>query len=378
MEDLTDILDDLTNLDFNEDEQRLLDEKYKNRTQVDINEPFYKGSKFTVNLTQLLSIVLGLGVCMYVGDKFKSIYIPAFSITFLLLIFIEIGKRFSLGKVDEIRIINKGKKTKLTSKPYLIASLFFVAVSMVSGYYGSGFLIKELTTHGTLIEIDSIMFRFDKELDKYTKEYTSQKKEAFALANQLHKQSNWKGNTSKEVRVQKANLIQLGAKKDSLLNEVKVSITEDKNKELGIAKETNNKLIEDHKEWCYSFGWFFCLFAIFLDIVLRTLSRFNHNHEDRKRKENRAKKKLIEEHKEKSIVPVNQESKDKDYNFIDGDIKKGLGNKADTIDVLLKDGSEKVYTLGKFRSYYNNSSSDRQSSLDIYMDKIITHESLKK
>jgi hypothetical protein len=379
MEDLNNILDDLVDLDINESELKRLDSKYKNRTQTDIQEPFYQGSKFTVNLTQFLSIILGFGACLYFAEWFPDYYIPIFSLCIGFLVFIEWGKRATLNKIDEIRIINRSEGKSLKSKPYFYASIFFVLMSMGSGYIGSPHLIKELSKHGDLINIDSINFKFEDQIVGLLNDMKSQKTEAFALAAKLHNESSYEGVTSRRVRKQKADLIVLGAKKDSIATSEKSKLIKSREEAIIQANEVNQETIKQHKEFCYSFGWFFILVAIGLDVVLRILTRFNSNHEDRKRRE--LKKKLdlqgVKNGSKEVVKQLLKEKEEKVTNkeyFKDGEITPSNGGQTNVITIRLSDGSFKKYSSGKFRNLFNGSTIGRKLQLLHYLNDLNKYE----
>ena len=378
MEDLTDILDDLTNLDFDQAEQDKLTEKFKKRTQTDINEPFYVGSKWAINISQLLSIVLGFGVCLHMAVKFPSISAAIFIICFIGLILIEIGKRKALGRLNEIRLINKTKKVKLSSKPYFVAACLLFSMSIVSGYIGGPEVIKKFSEHKTLEVIGDIKADFMGLIAEYKRDFKEQKMEAFALASNLHKESNWKGTTSRSVRKQKASLVLLGAKKDSLLNVVVLNVKQSMDNAVIKASDSNSKIVGAHNSWCNSFAWWACGCVVFIDVLLAVLLSWMYGHEYRKLKENNNKDKLLKERSEDAVKQgVKDADTDDNSKLIDTEIIKGTGTRANTITVKHTDGVLKRYTFGRFKSYWNGSSNKRQGELDTYMEQISQFEELE-
>ena len=373
-EEITDVLDDLTSLDYDQEEQSKLEEKYKPRTQVDVNEPFYNGSYWTIAITQFFSVLLGLGLCINLASKFPQVGALIFLITLVLLILWEFAKRKVLSKIDEIRIINKSKKVKLSAKPYALAAVFLVVGSMGAGYIGAPEVIEEFSRHEPLAMIEDIRGNFEVQIEGIKKEFKGQKIEAFSLAAKLHEESNWRGTTSKDVRKEKAKLILLGASKDTVLNTAVLDITEDMNEAVKVASIDNKKITDEHKEWCYSFGLYASIGNILLDVILIILCRWMSSHEDRKMKLNKKKKELQEKDKDTPKEGVNTGEDPKDDNLKDKEILKGEGRKGDTISVTLSDGNMKAYTFGKFRNYFKNSSVERQEELQVYLDEIEAFE----
>lgn len=371
MDEITDVLDDMTNLDYNQAEHERLNKKYEPRTQVDINEPFYKGAKFSTGLAQFFSVVLGVGVCISMSEKFPEIAPIIFGGCLLLLCLWEFGKRVCLGKINEIRIINKAKKTKLSASPYVFASVLFVVGSLFSGYIGAPLVIEKFSSHEILSDIEEIKELAFIVVGNHKEVFTGQKLEAFAMAASLHNQSNWKGTTSKDVRGQKADLIVLGSSKDSLLNNAVLATNERMHKDIDKATGLNEEIVKEHKEWCYSFGLYASIGNIFLDLILIILMRWCSNHEDRKRKENKAKIKMI---KEQGKDVDNHGAKDKDANkdlhAKDGEITPTSSGNAHYITITHSDGKKKTYRGGDFRSYFNSGSLKRKHEMLHYLNKL--------
>lgn len=382
MSDNIEVLDDMTDLEYCQEEDTSLSKKYKNTTQSSINEPFFKGSKIAREVLQFGSVILGFGICLHMASKFPSIKEVIFFGCLVALVLIEFGKRKALEKINTIRIINKSRKRKLKSTPYAIASFIFVALSLGSGYFGSSEVIEYYSEHKPLAMIDSVMSKFNNQIATIGGKFDSTSSSSFAMAAKLHEESSWLGKTSREVRGQKADLVVLGAQVNSKKLDASVSITKDMNTAVLDAKKNNDTIVKEHKEWCASFAWWAVIFVLIFDGVLIVLSRWMANHEYRKLKENKVKKDIKEGSKEdlKGVVNevVKDNPKDKDINLKDEEILEGFGGKADTVTVSLKDGTLKKYTLGKFRNYYNQSSEERQGTLQHYMDKVYDHEQKKR
>lgn len=310
---IVDILDDLTNLDFNESENDKLSNKFRNRTQVDINQPFYVGSGIAINLSQFLSIVLGFGLCLHMAEKFPSVSQLIFILCLIGLVLVEIGKRTSLGKVNEIRLINRTKKSKkkLTAKPYAIAYVFFIGASIYSGFVGGPAVIREFSEHKPLKLIEEIKKDFIQIMDKGKAEIVSQQIRTFAMAGQLHKESSWRGTTSRDVRKQKADLVLMAAAKDSVINNIVLGSTKDMNAAVLKATAINDKIVKEHDDWCDTFAWWAVICVVFLDIVLTVLCSWRYEHEYRKLTENKAKERIAKEQTEQQSSP-NQASTGKD------------------------------------------------------------------
>ena len=83
-----------------------------------------------------------------------------------------------------------------------------------------------------------------------------------------------------------------------------------------------------------------------------------------------ASKKLKESIKGPVKQSIKDNNKDANYGLEDGEITLGVGGKANTITITLKDGTKKTYTFGKFRNYFKGSSIGRQGELQHYLDKI--------
>lgn len=384
MSDNIEILDDMTDLEYCQEEDTSLSKKYKNTTQSSVNEPFFKGSKVAREVLQTGSVILGFGICLHMASKFPSIKELIFFICLVGLVLIEVGKRYALEKINTIRITNSlySRKRKLKATPYIVSSVIFIALSLGSGYFGSSEVIEYYSEHEPLTMLDSVKAKFNRQIALISTNFDSTSSSSFAMAAKLHEQSSWLGKTSREVRGQKADLVVLGAQTQSKKLDASVSIAKDMNTAVLDAKKKNDVIVKEHKEWCSSFAWWAVIAVLVFDGVLIVLSRWMANHEYRKINENKVKKEIKEGSKEATKGIVNQggkeDSKDKDITLKDEEILEGSGGKADTITVRLKDGTLKNYTLGKFRNYFNQSSEDRQGQMQHYMDAVVSHEQTKR
>lgn len=378
MDNLTDVLDDMTNLEFNEAEQAKLNEKFRPRTQSEINEPFYKASLLTRNIGQFLSVLLAIGLPIMVAERFSNYYVFAFGLFLGLVVLWEIGKRLSIDKQNEIRVINRKKKVPLSAKPYKVASFFLVFGSMSFSFFGAPHVIEQLSSHKPLAIIDSVRMSFNDQIDQIKEEYTSTAFLAFGKADTLHRNNSWKGKTSRSVRDEKAKLELLGAQLEA---EKMTSIKElERDKNLAVAQtlKANQDIIIEHKDWCRGFGWFACAAAILLDILVIFLSIFIANHEERKRVENESKRKLQEKQQEEVKDFVKQVVKDKeqdnDFKPKDGDIQTFAGQKKNRIFIPLSDGSLKDYNEGQLKNLIKGSSEKRAAELQPYLEKLQNFE----
>jgi len=374
---IVDLLDDLTDLDFNEEENDKLSNKFRNRTQVDIDNFFYIGAGWGINTSQFISIVLGFGLCLHMADKFPTVSKLIFALCLIGLILVEVGKRTSLGKINEIRLINRAKKSKkkLTAKPYLIAYCFFIGASIYSGFIGGPQVIREFSEHKPLKLIEEIKKDFIQIMDKSKAEIAAQQIRTFAMASNLHKESSWKGTTSRDVRKQKADLVVMANSKDSVINNIVIGSTRDMNAAVLKATTINDEIVKAHDDWCDTFAWWAVIGVFFLDIVLTVLYSWMCGHEYRKLTENNVKLKILKGQVEDSVKQgVKDNDTDTKGRLTDKEIKKGSGGKASTITITLTDGVLKEYTLGKFNSYYNSSSITRQETLKPYLEKVQAQE----
>jgi hypothetical protein len=293
----TDILDDLANLEFNESEQEKLDNKFRPETQVDINEPFYIASRNASFVVQCISVILGFGACVELAEKFPEYK----EIVFLSFVGVLAGweyyKRRFLSKIQEIRIKNKYKKIKLSSTPYKIASFILVAGSMAIGYHGAEPVIKKLSQHSPLQNIEELREGFFQQISEVQEEYLSAS--LGGKIDTLSKGIRYKyGKKKGELKSAGSNLV-------ADLVEVEKEHIEQKNKAVNDlraemvqamdeAKANNKEIVSTHEGWCSSFGLYASLGNILCDILLIILLRWCFNHEDSKRILNRKKKELQE------------------------------------------------------------------------------------
>lgn len=345
MEDITDVLDDMSNLTINEKEQDKLNDKLKNRTQVDIDEPYYKASVGAAASLQVLSIILGFGFCLHTSIKFPQFSYYIFGACAGVLCLLELWKRQCINKINEVRIINMRKKVKLSAKPYRVTLGFLWAASICTSVVGGPEIIHYYSSTGPLIELDSIGAKFEREISQISEQFSTSSSNAFSFAQKLHDESSWLGKTSKEVRDEKAKLVVLGQQADSSKISVILDFKKDKNKAIAEATKTNDVQIKEHKDWCNNTGAIAILIAIILDLFVWFFIKWNYNHEARKRDENKNKKKLLETRKET--------------------VKQGVTSK-DAIKYYLQDGTEKIVSIGKFMNYFKNSSAGRKEELKPY------------
>lgn len=315
MENTTDILDDLVNLDFNEEEQKKLDEKFKPQTQVDINEPFYKASKISTIIVQTLSVILGFGLCIHMTEKFPDFKEFIFLSCVGLLALWELFKRTALSKIQEIRIKNKYKKVKLKATPYKIASFILVTGSMCVGFFGAEHVIKKFSKHQQLEDLEELRETYFLQISEVQEEFLSaslgQRIEEVAEG-MKYKYGRKKG----EVKSASASLLRELQKGEAQNQEAKNKAVNDLRSEmvqaLNQAEEENKAIVAEHHNWCSSFGWYASIMNILCDILLIVLLRWCFNHEDNKRKLNKKKKELQESIQGKEKEPFQEPVKKKE------------------------------------------------------------------
>jgi hypothetical protein len=369
----SDILDDLANLEFCENEQKQLDEKFKPQTQVDINEPFYRASRNSSFVVQAISVILGFGACLEVSERFPDYKVIVFFAFVGLLVGWEYYKRRFLSEVQKIRIKNKYKKIKLKSTPYLIASAFLVSGSMAIGYYGAVPVIEKLSQHKELENIEDLEESYFLQIAEVQEEFLSA-----SLANVIDSVKTGifytHGRKKGELKSSGASLfkeLQKGESKNiEQKNEALIALRSEMNEEVKNAKDRNKVIVSEHKAWCKTFGKYSALGNIICDILLMILLRWCFNHEDSKRILNR-KKKELKEAKEKepfTIAGVKDKVKEQVKEVInqpvtplqsvnpiafnkrkEGDIIKGTGKKKDRILVEVN-GELREYTKGKLKN----------------------------
>ena len=385
MEDYTDVLDEMINLDYDEDEQKKLDEKFKPKTQVDINEPFYKGAMVIVRISQILSVTLGIGVCLHMAEKFPSFAPIIFGVCLILLCVNEVFKNMAITEISSIGIINEGKSVKLSSKPYRTALFFLVAFSVATSFIGGPVVIKKFSEHKPLIILDSIRYKFMAEIENHKKEFTSQKAEAFAVAANIHEQSSYAGKTSKEVRDEKAKILVLGVGKDSLMNSVVLSTSSKMDIELSNAENENKAIVKEHSNWCEDTGKMSSFIAVGLDLIVFILLGWCINHQSRKRKENKNKKELQKslDNSSKGVGKdsvsqlLNDKDKEKTPLYKEG-VSAPENGGANLVTVKLVNGELKTYQAGDFRSYHYGSSKTRQATLKPLLDELNKLEAIQE
>ena len=148
-------------------------------------------------------------------------------------------------------------------------------------------------------------------------------------------------------------------------------LKEDLSTALLVAKEDNEEIIKEHKDWANSFAWFAIVFVFILDSLLLGLSHWMANHEARKIKENKVKKELQEQSLKTPKVPVNHTVKPKEViRLKDGEVREFEDSRGAIIGVPLSTGDIKGYTKGKLKNLFKNSSEERQEALKPYLDKI--------
>ncbi len=311
----SDILDDLVNLDYDQDEQNKLDEKFKPQTQVDINEPFYKASKISTFIVQSLSVVLGFGACLEVAERFPDIMELIFLCCVSLLVLWELAKRTSLSKIQEIRIKNRYKKVKLKATPYFVASIFLVGGSMYIGYSGAKPVVEKFSQHQVLEDLEELRETYFASISEVQEEFLSA-----SLASKIdtlskgirYKHGKKKGELKSAGSNLVADLVELEKghtqQKNKAVNDLRAEMA----KELDQAKERNESIVSEHQAWCSSFGSYAAIGNILCDILLIILLRWCFNHEDNKRKLNRKKKELKESMNEQEKEQIQEKPKKKE------------------------------------------------------------------
>jgi hypothetical protein len=305
----------MVNLEFNQNEQDLLNEKFKPETQVDIDEPFYKAAKASMFTVQTISAVLGIGICIHMSNKFPQFKEGIFALFFAFVIGWEFLKRGALNKLQQIRIKNRTKKVKLKAKPYRLASFVFVVGSMFMGFFGAPEVIEEFSTHDQLENLEELRETFFIQIAEVQEEFLSA-----SLASKIEKVTEGltynSGKKKGEVKSSAGSLLKELQKGQTEVNVQKNEALSDLRKEMNQAiassKMENEVIVQKHKAWCKTFGFFAALGNLLCDCILLILLPWCFNHEDRKRKLNDKKKELQQNHQEKEKEPVKENTKKKE------------------------------------------------------------------
>ena len=293
-----DRIEELTTLEYDKKENDKLNKKYKPRTTVEALQGFYNWSKQIINLSQALSVLLGSGIAVMFYQKMPSIGWLLVLLSFGFLAVIEALKRFTVTKVNEIRIVNNNQDKAINNRTYNISSFALVVMSMGISYVGTPYVISFFASHGELTDLEAINKAFNEQRTEANVYWNGLSKEAATKAKEIHGQNSWKGKTSREARVPMLAMeIKASTMIDSLNSKLAI-IDNDNSKALALATIANNTTIEEHKAWCYGFSWIGCMAAILIDLLVLGLCRWNANFDERKIKENAAKDRITKEQNE--------------------------------------------------------------------------------
>jgi len=313
---ITDILDDLSNLQVDEAEQIKLNEKFKPQTQVDIDEPFYKAAKLAMIFVQSVSAILGIGICIHMSNKFPQIKELIFAAFFALVVCWEFLKRGALNKLQEIRIKNRTKKVKLKAKPYRLAAFCFVAGSMGMGFFGAPEVFKEFSVHAALEDIEEIREGFFSQISEVQEEFLAASlsgKIDTVTSGLMYKSGKKKGEIKSSAAATLKILQEGQTKANTQKNEALSELRQEMNESIAIAKVNNEVIIQTHENWCKTFGLSAAFGNLICDFILLLLLPWCFNHEDRKRKLNEKKKELQNSTQEKEKEPRKENTKKKEH-----------------------------------------------------------------
>jgi hypothetical protein len=324
MENITEILDDMSQLEYNEEEQKRLEEKFKPKTQVEVNEPFFKGAAIARRIIQCMSVISGLGVSLYFGEKFPSLFWPIVLFTGFILVLIEVAIEMSLDKHNSIRIQNKSRTVKINAKIYALALLPLMACSGSASFVGWPVVVEQLSKHEPLAILDSVRAEFKTAIAANEFKFAAQKKDIEAQIADIDTSMRWKGIIIKDAQSTFAKLQEKATEKDDLMN------------------AANEVIAFQMRE---------AEMSVFLYGLLVILSFFMSNHENAKRKENNNKKELLKKNQD----PVKQAVKEKTFQEV-------------PIDYKLSDGTSKKTTIGSFINYFKSSSPTRKEDLKPFFD----------
>jgi len=351
MENLTELLDDMSQLEYNEEEQKRLEEKFKPKTQVEVNEPFFKGAAIARRIIQCMSVISGLGVSLYFGDKFPSLFWPIVLFTGFILVLIEVAIEMSLDKHNSIRIQNKSRTVKINAKIYALALLPLMACSGSASFVGWPVVVEQLSKHEPLAILDSVRAEFKAAMAANEFKFAAQKKDIEAQITDIDTSMRWHGIIIEEAQETYAKLQEKATEKDDLMNAAN-EVIEFQMKEAEMrALKDNQHILKDHKDFCSHFGWFAAGLSVLLYGLLVVLSFFMSNHENAKRKENNNKKELLKKNQDS----VKQVVKEKTF-------------QEPPIDYILSDGTVKKETIGKFINYFKSSGPDRKAAIKTFFD----------
>lgn len=352
MENLTELLDDMSQLQYNEEEQKRLEAKLGPKTQVEINEPFYKYSLFTRRLIQALSITSGIGVSLYFGEKFPDLFWIIFGGALIILASVEYAIEMSLEKANAVRIQNKTRTIKINAKIYSVALAPLMMISASASFIGWPVVVDQLSTHEQLSVLDSVRAEFLTGIAANEFRFAAQKKNLQDQITDIDTSMRWRGIIIEEAQGTYAKLQSELSEKDKELNAENRKIQDAMGKAVAASVAQNKEILKEHKKFCSNFGWIAACSSVVLYGLLLLLSLFISNHEEGKRRENKNKAELEKRLKEAHKDGVKQPVKEKEKTFEEPPIK-----------YLLSDGTEKITSIGKFMSYVKASAEGRKKEL---------------
>lgn len=393
-------IEEMTDLSFNKKEHKRLQKRFEAKTTVQAMQGFRNASNFVVNFGQFLSIVLGAGIPIMLAERMPNIALFSFALGWVILISLEIGKRYSIQKANDIRILNGNQNNQISNTTYNVSSFLLILCSMGISYFGAPYVVNYFASHKPLLELSSIENEFNEKKKESSAYWHDLKNNAEEKAKQIHTENSWKGKTSREARTPKlAFELQAAAMVDSL-NSNLAMLAALENSAMFEAKEANKQIISSHQQWCNGFSLFGCCIAILIDLLVIVLCYWNTNFDERKLKENEAKLKIKEEensikgiaqeqayriHKEEEqSTKVEEKAKQKDteneapravgfhsQERKEGFIEKGEGKKRDRILVEVA-GELRGLTLGQINTLISGqSTAERAKHLQGLRDLLI-------
>lgn len=313
MENINDRIEQEVLLQFDQQEHKKLLSKYQDRTSVQAFENFVKGIKHTRTILQSLSFILGFGFALMMSIKMPSISFFIFSLCLVLLFLIEYSKRWTLDKFFEIGIVNNEKLFKIDTKILKTAIVFLISVSASISFIGSPYVVEYFAKHEPLINLKVVASVQDSLIKQDTMVFHHKKRTAAAETKNFLINNGRKNKETGEWTIRSRGASTLSELKenelliDKQINPVLLQGIERKNKELEKAKEKNAVILQDFKNWCYQFGFYGSVSAIFIDFIIIILSSIISKHEERKLKENNSRLQILDSLKE--MTPKEQEQR---------------------------------------------------------------------
>jgi len=262
-------------LEFNEKRIEKLKAKQQPKTKIDRQRSFYYLLLVVAILCELVDCILTFsGIIHFSANRLSDNGFWLFGLIGLCVVVLSVFKHKTMD-IFHAQRLDDGHVPKST---YAFMFVFFL-VSAAATYNVTPAALEYLTKTPPLSSVDSVSLRFDSLLAADMVVIAKEIETHGTTAKAIHKASNWKGKLDLNSQTKYENA--LTNKNEATAKKTAVVLARNAEKEAAINLVTakNEATIQEHKDWCVSFGFWLSIAFVLVELMLYPARWFCENYE---------------------------------------------------------------------------------------------------